>query len=181
MFCSTKALHTDLVDTFGTGRAHRVPATLGNHLQTADGWPLPGARGSMVWIFSLTSFADRTCWGESCARICFYTIVNRFVDIARKPTIDFAGIAAHARGNLRRQQSRDNAIFVCRPDAAIQTDNRGTPALFPSKSKLAVRQAIDEPLGTDLLLVELPAEPRSDAINHLPAYYRAPGELQIIA
>jgi hypothetical protein len=86
--------------------------------------------------------------------------------------IDFAGIAAHPGRDLRREQTRDNSIFVRRPDGAIQADERCTRILFPAKAKRAVEQAINEPLEAKRHLVELPAKLRFDAINHLAAYHR---------
>src|ERR1035437_4832623 len=56
--------------------------------------------------------------------------------------------------------------------SAIQTEKTSTRPLCPAKAKRAVEQAIHKPLETDRHLVELPAELRRDAIDHLAAYYR---------
>src|SRR5512143_2303573 len=86
--------------------------------------------------------------------------------------VDFARISAHPGRDLRREQSRDDPVFVRRPDAAIQTDKRRARTLFPAEAKRAVEQAIHEPLEANRYLVELPPQLRADAINHLAAHHR---------
>jgi hypothetical protein len=43
----------------------------------------------------------------------------------------------------RRQQSRDDSVFVHCPDGSIQTRKRGTRALFAPKTKRIVEQTVD--------------------------------------
>ena len=141
------------------------------------GAPLPGARVRMPSIFSPASSRGTYLPWRELRQHSFLlrrrrrvdAVVNGFAELVRKLTVDFAGIAAHARRDLRRQQRRDDAVLVGRPDAAIQADKGSTRALFPAKAQRAVEQAFDEPLETDRHLVELAAELRRDAIDHLAA------------
>ena len=98
-------------------------------------------------------------------------IVSRLAELAREVAIDLAGIAAHARGDLRRQQRRDDAVLVGRPDAAVPAQERRARALLAAEPERAVEQAVDEPLEAHRHLVELAAELRGDAIDHLAAHH----------
>ena len=137
------------------------------------GAPLPGASGQDALDFFASQLCRRYLLRRELrqpllllrGRRRLDTIVNRFAELARKLAVDFAGIAAHPRGDLRRQQSRDDAVFVCRPDAAIETDERRAGTLLPAKAERAVEQAIDKPFEADRHLVELAAELRRDAID----------------
>jgi hypothetical protein len=73
---------------------------------------------------------------------------------------------------LRRQQGQDDSVFVRRPDAAIQTDERRSRAFLFAKTKRAVKQPINKPPEADRHFVKLSAQLRSDAINHLDALKR---------
>ena len=141
---------------------------------------MPGAWVRMVWIFSPARSVSRTCCGESLSssRLLLRggrrlnAVVDRLTELAREFAVDLAGIAAHPCRDLRREQSRDDSVLVRRPDAAIQTDERRARALFAAEAKRAVEQAVHEPLEADRHLVELSAELRGDAIDHLAAHHR---------
>src|SRR5436309_2649745 len=60
-----------------------------------------------------------------------------------------AGIAAVARGHLRRQQAGDEPVLVRRPDGAVPAQERGARALLAPEPQRAVEQALDEPLEAD--------------------------------
>ena len=130
------------------------------------GAPLPGACVRMLSIFSPASSARAYLLRRELRQRCFLlrggrrldAIVDGFAELARQLAVDLAGIAAHARGDLRRQQGRDDAVLIGRPDAAIETQERRAGALLAAEAQRAVEQAIDEPFETDRHLVELAAE-----------------------
>src|SRR5208337_5461581 len=99
-------------------------------------------------------------------------VVSRLAELAREIAVDFAGIAAHARCDLRRQQGRHDAVLVRRPGAPIDPQEGRARTLFPAEAERTVEQAIHEPLEADRHLVELTAELRRDAIDHLAADHR---------
>ena len=144
------------------------------------GAPLPGAWVRTLWIFSPANSVDldllRREFGQQ--RFLFRrggrlnAVVDRLPKLARQIAINLAGIMPHPGGNLRRQQGGDDSIFVRRPNAAIQTDKRGSRAFLATKAERAIKQTIHEPLETNGHLIELASEFRRDAINHLAAHHR---------
>ncbi len=99
-------------------------------------------------------------------------VVQRLTELAREVVVDLAGIAAHPRGDLRRQQRRNDAILVRRPDGAVQTRKRGARALLPAKAQRTIEQAIDEPLEAHGDLKKRPAQFGGHPVNHLAAHHR---------
>src|ERR1039458_3542514 len=97
-------------------------------------------------------------------------LIGRLTELAREFVVDFAGIAARPRRDLRGEQTGNESILVGRPNGAIQTSKGGPGALFATEAKRTVEQAINKPLEANRHLVELPAQLRGDAINHLAAH-----------
>ena len=87
-------------------------------------------------------------------------VIGRLTELAREFVVNFAGIVAHPGCDLRREQSRDDSVFVRRPNAAIQTSKGGPRALFATEGKRTVEQAINEPLESNRNFVELPPQLR---------------------
>jgi len=92
-------------------------------------------------------------------------VITRIAELANEFAVDLAGIAARLGRDLRREQSRDDPVFVRRPDAAVQTKERRAGALLATKAQRAIAQAIHEPLEADRHFVELPPQLRGDAVN----------------
>lgn len=173
MIGAPEALRIDLVNVFRPGWTRRKPSAFRDHLGPADGRVL----ARRLDEDGLDCFAGQLCKPYLVAREPrqqlfllrdggrFNAILERLTELACQLTIEFAWIATHARGHFRREQRRDHAVLIRRPDAAIQTDERRTRALLSGKAQRAVTQPLHEPLETDRHLVELPAQFRRDAIN----------------
>ena len=101
-----------------------------------------------------------------------HAVVYRVAELLREFAVDLARIAAHPGRDLCRQQRRDEAVFVGRPDRAIPPEKRRPGALFATEAQHAGAEAIDEPLEAHRHLVELPAQGRGDAIDHLATHHR---------
>src|ERR1039457_3563399 len=99
-------------------------------------------------------------------------LIGRLTELAHEFVVDFAGIAAHPGCDLRGEQTGNESILVRRPNGAIQTGKGGPGALFATEAKPTGEQAINKPLEANRPLVELPAQLRGYAINHLAAYHR---------
>ena len=182
MVRSTEALRIDLVDVLGPGGTRREPSALGHHLHPTDGSAVAG-RGGEDGLDPLASqITGPDVLGRECLQQrllfgsggCLNAVVDRFAELACELAVDLARIAAHARRDLRREQGRDDAVFVRCPDAAVQTNERRACALFAAEAKRSVEQAVHEPLEADRHLVEPPAELRGDAIDHLAAHHVLP-------
>ena len=98
--------------------------------------------------------------------------VHRLAELACQLPIDLAGIAIHSSRNLRREQRRNDSIFISGPNSAIETQERCTRAFFSPKTERAVEQAVHEPLEADRNLIELAVQFSCDAIDHLTADHR---------
>ena len=178
MVRALEALRINLVDILSPGRTRREPAAFGDYLQPANGRAVARSTGEGGLDFLPGQIRGPNLlrreslqnhfllWGSR----CLDAVVNRLAKLAREFAVDLAGIAVHPRRDLRRQQSRDDSVFVRRPDTAIQAHERRTRALFAPEGKRAVEQAIDEPLEADRHLVELAAKLRGDTVNHLAAH-----------
>src|SRR5476651_676182 len=90
--------------------ANQPPAAI--TLMPPIGASLPGARSSTLSIFSPASSALLTSFGE------------RFAQLACEGAVQLAGIAAGARGDLRRQQCRNQAVLVGGPHRAVGAQER---------------------------------------------------------
>src|SRR5207244_8356393 len=102
----------------------------------------------------------------------FDAIINGLAKFFRKLTVDFSRIAARSRRDFRREQARDDSIFVRRPNAPVPTEETRARALLSSKAKRAIEQTIDEPLEANRHFKKLAAKLCRDAINHLTAHDR---------
>ena len=107
---SPKTLGVYLVDVFCAGRTRRKPSARGNHLHTADRCAVARSLGQDALDFFASQLSrPYLLRGEPLQPLFFLrgcrrldTIVNRFAELARKLVVNFAGIAADARGDLRR-------------------------------------------------------------------------------
>ena len=143
------------------------------------GASLPGARLRMRWIVSPASCVQRTCSGESADEPLLLRrggrrldpVGDRLAELARQLAVDLAGIASGARGDLRREQRRDDAVLVRRPHRAVAAEEGGARALLAAEAERAVEQTVDEPLEADRHLVEPPAQLRAHAIDHRAAHH----------
>src|SRR5882757_8103906 len=174
-----EALRINLVDVFGPGRTRREPSAVRNHLQAAD-------RCTIAWRMSedaLDWLAGEVCGPDLLRReplqhfllprsgLGLDAIVKRFAELDLELAIDFPGVAAHSRHDLRREQCRHDAVFVRCPDAAVDAHERRARALLSSKAERTVEQASHEPFEADRCLVELPSKLGRHAIDHPAAYH----------
>src|SRR2546422_5217882 len=75
-----------------------------------------------------------------------------------------SGIASGCRDNLRREQTKKNAVLVRRPDCSIGAEKTSPRALLAAKADRSIEQSRREPLEADGNLEEIPAKPLDDTI-----------------
>ena len=143
MIRSVEALRINLVDILSPRRTRREPSVLGQDLKPANGRPVAGRAGEDRLDFpSGQIFRPDLLRREFPQNLfllrrsrCLHAVVSGLAELVREFAVDLPGIAVHPRGDLRRKQSGDDSVFVRRPHAAIQTDERGTRALFAAEAQ----------------------------------------------
>src|SRR6516225_8534280 len=81
-------------------------------------------------------------------------------------------ITACAGGDLGRQQTHNQAVFVGCPDAAITAKKAGPRTLLPAETTRTVEQALDEPPEAYRHFQKPMAEPLDDAVDQAARYHR---------
>ena len=100
--------------------------------------------------------------------------VNRIPQVASEFAVDFARIFSQARRDFRREQTRDDSVFVGGPHAAVARRNEEPALSSPAKpSRPASRPSTNHLKPTGHLVQPAP-QPRADAIDHAAAHHRFP-------
>src|SRR5690349_8587091 len=171
------ALRINLVNVFGARRPRGEPSAFRNHLEPADrravAWrlredalDLPARELLRLHLLGLEAAEElllRGCRGGIDA------LEQRLAESARELAIRLAGIAPRARGHLRRQQRRRDAVLVRRPYAAVLTQKRRARAFLADEPERSIEQPVDEPFETHRHFIQPTPEPRRDVIDDLAA------------
>src|ERR1700693_4406379 len=145
MVLAEEALGINLVNLFRARRARRKPTILCDHLNTANRVAVSGSCGqNLLDLFaSNLGYAD-IGWGQSleCAFLfrrggSIHAFVNRIPQVPSEFTVDFAGISPQTRRDFRREQTRDDSVFVSCPHATVAPKKRGARALFARETQPA--------------------------------------------
>lgn len=72
--------------------------------------------------------------------------MQRLAEHAYQLAVALGGVAAGSGGDLRRQQRRNDAVLVGRPDAAVAPQEARTGTLFAAKAERAFAQASIHPV-----------------------------------
>ncbi len=141
---------------------------------------LPGALVRICSIGSPASSVMRTCCRSSLAELLLSALASpgastrsakRRAEILCQRAVVLAGISAGARGDLRRQQRRHDAVLVGGPHAAVDAAERGAGAFLAAESQVPVEQSRDEPFEAHRHLVHVALEPAADPIDHRAAHH----------
>src|SRR5271163_1805100 len=154
MVFAEKALGVNLVDFLRARRARRKPAVLGDHLNPTDRAAVSGSSRENLLDFLARDFARVDVIRRQSLKSGFLlecsgsldALVKRVAQIPCKLTVDFARIFSKARRDFRREETRDDTVFVGGPHASIAAKKRGARALFAGKAQAPREQALHEPL-----------------------------------
>ena len=129
--------------------------------------PLPGAPVRIARTVRPPALVASTCSGESCLKPLFCSgsparrSARNGVRIRGSARVEFAGIRAGDRRDLRRQQAQDHAVLVRGPHRAVAAQKRRACAFLAAEAERAVEQPVDEPFESDRDFDEAAAQPRA--------------------
>src|SRR5580704_9483426 len=162
-----KALGVDLVDILGSRRPRGEPTATRGDLHAADGCIVPRSVRQNLIDRLAGEFRDPHLLPVELAELFLLLRVCRGVhaigvyraQFLSHGAVRIAGIPSRARRDLRRQKRRHQAVLVCRPDAAVESAERGAGAFLAAEAQTAVHQTAHEPFEAHRDLVQGPAEP----------------------
>src|SRR6185437_7052706 len=176
---SMKAFGINLVNILGAGRPRRKPSVFCNHLDPANrcmvarcicknGVNLFASQIHGAYLLG-GKFRQNFFFLQSGWRV--HAFGNGFAKHAFKFAVYFTGIATHACGEFRRQQSGEKPILIRCPNGAVKAKKRSPCTFLSTETEGAIAQAIDEPLEADRRLVQLSTQLRDYPIDHPATYY----------
>src|SRR5208282_3618827 len=174
MVLTEETLGINLVNFLRARRTCRKPAIFGNDFNSSNWIAVSRSGGQnlpdrLAGNFSSANVGRR----QSCQSNFLFrrggsvdAFVNWISQLVCEFAINFAGIFAHARGDFRGKQTRNDSVFIRGPYAAVAPEKGRTGAFLAAKTQPAGDQSFDKKLKAHRNFIKPSPQASADAIDH---------------